>query len=808
MNQGITNKLSLKNKLAYSLKRYKGINIETDLSEYNQIIEKIQLYNFRLITDPELILIHRSLKKQAEQGTDLDSLLPEAYALVSEVCSRQLGMTPFAVQMAAGIAMHQAKLVQMKTGEGKTLAAVFPVYLNALTGKGVYVMTANDYLAKRDALWMGKVYGFLELDAVFIQEISSGEERRKAYQADITYLTAKQGGFDFLKDQLQYSKDKLLQREYNLVIVDEADFIMIDEARIPMVIAAESPGLEIDPFIIDKLFYRLNKDIDYRVDRIGRNSFLTEKGQALVEEILGCGGIHEEDSFQIFAAVNVALHAHTLLTKDIDYIVRAGEIELIDEFTGRVADQRRMPYGIQTALEAKEGLVLKSEGRICGSITVQNFINLFPKIAAMTATAEPAADEFKNFYNLTTVIIPPHKPERMTYGDDRIFVSIKAKERALVNEIIDVHKSGRPVLVGTGTIKESENLAELLRGRGIKCNVLNAKNDEMESGLIAQAGMLGGLTISTNMAGRGTDIKLGGDDGQDVETILTLSGLYVIGTNRHESRRIDNQLRGRAGRQGDPGFSRFFISLEDELIQRYGILEFIPEKFINSDSSEPITDRKVIREIVRAQSIIEDQHFTMKRTLREYSALVENQRKYLHIMRMNALVYNHLPDDLYENLKCRINRIEDSSRREQLIELVSKILLLHLDNFWSEHLAFIDYLREGIHLHRYGGKNPLLVYIEKVSNGFEMGMACVKENTSRDMEKIEMTESGYHLDLKGLKGPSSTWTYLINDNPFPNFNISMISGSNIGFATAYAVQAGLLMIFDTLMRAIKRKKTD
>jgi preprotein translocase subunit SecA len=805
MKQTVRNTLTFRENLYYLIKRYKGINIETDLTAYNKVAAKIQAFNLSQFSNSDLKLISKRLKELVRQGEDLDNLLPEAYALVSEVCSRDLGMIPFPVQTIAGIAMHQANLVQMKTGEGKTLAAVFPAYLNALTGKGVHIMTANDYLAKRDALWMGNVYKFLGLDVEYIQEKTSDKQRQKAYMADITYLTAKQGGFDFLRDQLQYDRNKLLRRDYYMTIVDEADFIMIDEARIPMVIAAESSGTDINPIQINNLFNHLNSKTDYNVDRVGRNSFLTVPGQAKVQEILGCGGIHEEASTQLYAAVNVALHAHTLLKRDVDYVIKQGKIELIDESTGRIADNRRWPYGIQRALEAKEGLTLQSTGKINGSITIRNYINLYPKIAAMTATAVSAADEFMHFYNLSTVIIPSNRTEQMEHLPDRIFSNIKGKVKAIVEDIQKIHTSGRPILVGTRTVRESEELAGQLKMSGINCQILNAKNDEQEAGIIAGAGMLGAVTISTNMAGRGTDIKLGGEENLHREQILALGGLYVIGTNRYESVRIDNQLRGRAGRQGDPGNSCFFISLEDELIQRYGITEFIPKKFLLSDSEKMIVDRKVAREIARAQEIIEEQFFSMRRTLENYSNLIEKQRKYIQFLRTNALTFQQFPSDLLESCNNRIEHIASLIGDEKTKKLLTGIFLFQLDEFWCNHLFFIDELREGIHLHRYGGKNPLLVYINKVSEAFELGITELMNRIVLRIDELVIKKDGQNIYTENLKGPSSTWTYLINDNPFPAFSISMIADSNIGFSAAFALQAGLLMVFETVRKLLKKK---
>ena len=538
-------------------------------------------------------------------------------------------LRPFDVQVLAGVAMHQGKLAQMNTGEGKTLAAVFPAYLNALTGKGVHIHTFNDYLARRDASWMGPIYNYLGLQASCIQEGMSPEERKKAYAADVTYTTAKEAGFDTLRDQLCYTVEGLVHRDFNFAVVDEADSILIDEARVPLVIAGSTTRPKADLEQLTQMVKSFKEGIDYETDEGKRNIFLTDGGHQRIERILGCGSLHAPENLDLLTRVNQALHAEFLIHRDVDYIVREGKVKIVDEFTGRVVKDRHWPDGLQAAVEAKEKIQQGAGGSILGSITLQHFLALYPKICGMTATAQPAAGEFFRFYGLKVVVIPPHRDCIRIDHPDLIFTHKASKHRALVAEIESNYNQQRPVLVGTASVEESEELVLELKKAGISFQVLNAKNDELEAEIISNAGSPGAVTISTNMAGRGTDIKLGGDREQERDKVVALGGLYVIGTNRHESLRIDNQLRGRAGRQGDPGSSRFFISLEDNLIERYGIKHLFPKKYRTLQQNAPIESPVVSREIVRGQRIIEGQNFDIRKTLWNYSILIEKHRKLL-----------------------------------------------------------------------------------------------------------------------------------------------------------------------------------
>ena len=535
-----------------------GIPIELDLSEYRKHLRLINKQCLTGETDASLQKRSSGLMTRARKGTPLNELLTKAYALVREASRRTLVLRPFDVQVMAGIAMHRGRLVEMQTGEGKTLAAVFPAYLNALSGRGVHVHTFNDYLARRDAAWMGPIYRFLGLRVGCIQERQGRKERQNAYNADITYSTAKEAGFDFLRDNLCYESDDQVHRPFHFAIVDEADSLLIDEARVPLVIAGMTEEVTANSFHPAEIVRNLKPEIDYYTDDGKRNVFLTDKGVKRIEAVLGCGNLFQQKNFEHLTRINLALHAEALLQRDVDYIVRSGAVEIVDEFTGRVVKDRHWPDGLQAAVEAREKLNLQKGGTILGSITLQHFMRLYPKLCGMTATARSAASELKTFYDLKVVVISPNRPCIRRDLPDIVFTDKKAKSQALIAEIVQTHSTGRPVLVGTASVEESEKLAEKLKKSGIKCCVLNAKNNELEAGIIARAGAPGAVTISTNMAGRGTDIKLGGNDEQERDSVVSLGGLYVIGTNRHESIRIDRQLRGRAGRQGDPRRIPFF----------------------------------------------------------------------------------------------------------------------------------------------------------------------------------------------------------------------------------------------------------
>src|SRR5918998_367983 len=513
------------------------------------------------LSDEELRAKTDEFRGRLAEGETLDGILPEAFAVVREASKRTLGMRPFDVQVMGGIVLHEGKIAEMKTGEGKTLAATMPVYLNALGGKGVHVVTVNDYLARRDAQWMGEIYEFLGLTVGLIQDGHAAEERRVAYAADITYGTNAQFGFDYLRDDIATSVDGLVQRELNYAIVDEVDSILIDEARTPLIISGMPESAADVYYRFAAIVPRLRVGEDYEVDEKKRQVAPTESGVEKVEKALGVDNLYDDLNTNLVNHLNQALKAHALFHKDVEYIVRDGNVYIVDEFTGRVLESRRYSEGLHQAIEAKEGVAIQEENQTVATITIQNYFRQYDKLAGMTGTAATEADEFMHIYKMGVVSIPTHMPMIRDDQDDFVYKSKEAKHDAVIEDLVERHREGQPVLVGTVSVDVSEHLSGLLKRRGIKHEVLNAKQHEREAEIIALAGERGSVTIATNMAGRGTDIKLG-------EEVSALGGLYVLGTERHESRRIDNQLRGRSGRQGDPGESRFYLSFEDDLLRR------------------------------------------------------------------------------------------------------------------------------------------------------------------------------------------------------------------------------------------------
>jgi len=770
--------------------------IEFDLQPYQEIFEKIDLLksDFEVKSDSELKSISDKLVKSAKGKRNFDDLLVEAFALVRETIWRVLKIKPFDVQIIGGIALYLGKLVEMQTGEGKTLTAVFPVYLNALTGKGVHVLTFNDYLARRDAQWMGPIYQFLGLSVGFIQDVMEIKDRQQAYNSDITYLTAKESGFDFLRDSLCYLEENTVHREFNYALIDEADSILIDEARIPLIIAGSSDDYVSDPNFLARIAKQLKDKTDFEFDEYSRNIHLTDQGLQRSESLLNCSNLYAEENFELLTRLNCAIHAEYLLNNEVDYIVRNGKVELVDEFTGRIADKRRWPDGLQAAIEAKENIAIQNKGNILNSITLQHFLQLYPKRSGMTATAQSATDELKQFYNLDTVVIPPYRPCIRVDDKDRIFQTKEIKNKALVQEIIKVHKTKRPILVGTQSIAESVCLAESLQQEGVKCEVLNAKQDEYEAQIIVQAGKLEAVTISTNMAGRGVDIKLGGEDEKEKNQVKALGGLYVIGTNKHESSRIDRQLRGRAGRQGDLGSSRFFTSLEDDLFIKYRLKELFPPHLILNGLSGEIDNPIVKKEINRIQRIIEGQNFEIKKTLFNYSQLIEKQRLIIFDKREKILIDRSDIDFYRLNSPDQFKKLESQIDKKELIDTSKLISLNFIDKFWSQYLADVADIREGIHLTRIGGQMPILEFHKRAIKLFENYQKISKEEMIRSFNKIRVKEKKIDLTKTGLKTPSATWTYLINDNPFEN-NLGAKLMGNMGLSIAAGIWGPLVGIY-------------
>ncbi len=640
------------------------------------------------------------LRAAAAQARDL----LEVVAIASVVGARVLGLGMFDVQLRGALALARGKIVEMKTGEGKTLAAVPATISYAREGNGVHVMTVNDHLARRDARWMGPIYEFFGLSVGCIQQSMGGEERRRAYACDITYATANEVGFDYLRDQLAFYPHDQVHRPFAVALIDEADSLLIDEARVPLVIAGGKS--EQAPLVhrVDGLVRRFQRSLHYSLDEYGRNIGLTDAGIQAVENTFGCGNLFADENLPLLAAVQNSLHAHALLRRDVDYLVKDGEIKSVDEFKGRIVQERRWPAALHTAIEVKEGVAPKMQGRILGSITMENLIALYPQVCGMTGTAATQAEEFRKLYGLEVEVIPTNRPVIRVDHPDVVFATKREKEHAVIQEIRRVHQTGRPILVGTVSVEESERLsASLLE---IPHQVLNARNEEKEAGIIAHAGELGAVTISTNMAGRGTDIPLG-------KGVAELGGLYVIGTNRHESRRIDNQLRGRAGRQGDPGASRFFISREDDLLVKYGI-----------DNPRLRYDAESI------QRLVEGQNLDNRQFLHKYESVIEGQRLAIQ-ERRQAILNGATP--------C-------SSERERVVSLAT------IDNLWSEHLAAVKDLQEGTQWVSYGGRDPLFEYLKVVHELFESLQTRITAEIPRRLAKAEnprfrSRSTWRHLDL-------------------------------------------------------------
>jgi preprotein translocase subunit SecA len=584
------------------------------------------------LSDPQLRGKTDEFRERLAGGETIDDLLPEAFAVVREVSRRTLGMRPFDVQVMGGIVLHEGKIAEMKTGEGKTLAATMPVYLNALEGKGVHVVTVNDYLARRDAAWMGEIYTFLGLEVGLIQESMDFAERKVAYHSDVTYGTNAQFGFDYLRDNIATSTDQLVQRDLNFGIVDEVDSILVDEARTPLIISG-MPETAADVYYrFAAIVPRLKSGEDYEVDEKKQQVAPTESGVEKVEMALGIENLYDDVNTNLVNHLNQALRAQTLFHRDDEYIVTDGQVYIVDEFTGRVLEGRRYSEGLHQAIEAKEGVEIKEENQTVATITIQNFFRMYDKLSGMTGTAATEADEFMHTYKMEVVSIPTHEEMIRDDKDDLVYKTEKSKHKAVVEDIIERNRQGQPILVGTVSVDVSERLSALLNRRGIAHNVLNAKQHEREAEIIAGAGERGAVTIATNMAGRGTDIKLG-------EGVPELGGLYVLGTERHEARRIDNQLRGRSGRQGDPGESRFYLSFEDELLRLFGgqRMQGIIER-IGLEEDVPIEAGMISNSVRRAQEQVESRNFQIRKRILEYDDVLNKQREVIYAIRRDILM--------------------------------------------------------------------------------------------------------------------------------------------------------------------------
>jgi preprotein translocase subunit SecA len=684
----------------------------------------------------------------------------EICAIGREAAQRGLGERPYDVQLLGVMALLAGKVAEMATGEGKTLAAAIAAYGHVRQGNGpVHVLTVNDYLARRDAQWMEPVYTLLGLSVGWVNEGSTHEERHAAYAKDVTYASVSEAGFDFLRDQLVTDVADRVQRPLTTAIVDEADSILIDEARVPMVLAGSIEGAHGLARAAAKLVARLRPDRDYEAADDGRSVSLTPAGQDKIEARLGID-LYAKHNIEALSAVNLALHAHALLRRDVDYIVRGGTVELVDAMRGRVAQRRRWPDGLQAAVEAKEGLAATAEGEVLGTITVQGYAALYPTVCGMTATAVLVGEQLREFFKLEVAVIPPNTPCIREDEHDRVYATREEKDEALIAEIAACHEQGRPVLIGTLDVKESEELAAGLAVAGVDCVVLNAKNDDEEAAIIAEAGKYGAVTVSTQMAGRGVDIRLGGSDQSDRDRVAKLGGLYVIGSGRHESRRVDNQLRGRAGRQGDPGGSVFFVSMEDDLVVRHAPDALPSNPKVTHEGR--VEDDQVEFAIEFAQRIAEGVNHEIHRNTWRYSVLIEQQRQILAELRDRILT----TDAAVDLLLTRADEEKVDELDEELLSRVARsIALYHLDRAWADHLADLAEVREGVHLRALGKLDPLDEFHRAAVPAFNALIPAIEDRTIETFEETEFDED-WQPDRADLVRPSATWTYLVHDNPF------------------------------------------
>ncbi|MDY7017895.1 MAG: preprotein translocase subunit SecA [Nitrospirota bacterium] len=829
------------------LKKIIGTKNERTLKKIEPFVREINALEpgLALKSDAELKQASASLRERARNGESAETLLVESFALVREASKRVLGMRPFDVQLLGGVVLHQGKIAEMKTGEGKTLVATLPVYLNALSGKGVHVVTVNDYLARRDAEWMGKVYRFLGLSVGCIQHGLSDEERRRVYAGDVVYATNNELGFDYLRDNMKFRLEEYAQRDFHYAIVDEVDSILIDEARTPLIISGPAEESTEVYYVVDKVIPKLSKEKDCTVDEKHRQVMLTEEGVHKVEQLLGVENLYEPAHFDLVHHVMQALKAHVLFKRDVDYVVKDGEVVIVDEFTGRLMPGRRYSDGLHQALEAKERLRVASENQTLATITFQNFFRIYPKLAGMTGTAETEASEFHKIYNLDVVVIPPNRQMIRTDHPDIVYKTQAEKFKAVVGEIKELHEKGRPVLVGTISIEKSELLSQMLKHQGIPHSVLNAKHHEREAEIIAQAGRKSTVTISTNMAGRGTDILLGGnpeflaaqllrergEEGppsealvneclalarhtceQEKQEVITLGGLHILGTERHEARRIDNQLRGRAGRQGDPGSSRFYLSLEDDLLRIFGserIAKLMERLGIEED--EPIEHSWITKAIENAQKRVEARNFDIRKHLLEYDNVMNRQREIVYSKRRHILSRETITEDIVEMLEDlgedlletyvftkrtpapedfremvaaasqvlkqefqldpgELSGLEKTELRVRLLEglkamyeaksravgplmpsIEKLILLSSLDALWKDHLLAMDHLKEGIGLRGYGQKDPLVEYQKEAYALFVDMMLRLREQVLGYLFAVELREEGQIEEAQAKK---------------------------------------------------------
>ncbi|MCX2929682.1 accessory Sec system translocase SecA2 [Mycobacterium sp. CVI_P3] len=714
---------------------------------------------------------------KAAQLLELDDLaaaadIPQFLAIAREAAERKTGLRPFDVQLLGALRMLAGDVVEMATGEGKTLSGAIAAAGYALGGRNVHVVTINDYLARRDAEWMGPLIEAMGLTVGWITAESSAEERRAAYECDVTYASVNEIGFDVLRDQLVTDVADLVSPNPDVALIDEADSVLVDEALVPLVLAGtthrETPKVEIVRLVGD-----LTAGTDYDTDADSRNVHLTEDGAKKLEAALGGIDLYSEEHVTTtLTEVNVALHAHVLLQRDVHYIVRDGAVQLINSSRGRIASLQRWPDGLQAAVEAKEGIETTETGEVLDTITVQALINRYPTVCGMTGTALAAGEQLRQFYKLGVSPIPSNAPNIREDAADRVYITAAAKTEAIMEHIIEVHATGQPILVGTHDVAESEELHERLIRRGVPAVVLNAKNDEEEAVVIAEAGKLGTVTVSTQMAGRGTDIRLGGSDEADHDKVAELGGLHVIGTGRHRTERLDNQLRGRAGRQGDPGSSVFFASWEDDVIVAHLDEGKLP---MDADDTGKITSPKAGALLDHAQRVAEGRLLDVHANTWRYNQLIAQQRAIIVERRNTLLSTPAARTELKDLSPDRYEELAERSSEEQLETICRQIMLFHLDRGWADHLAYLADIRESIHLRALGRQNPLDEFHRMAVDAFANLAADAIEAAQQTFETANILDEEQGLDLSKLARPTSTWTYMVHDNPLNDDTLSALS---------------------------------
>ncbi|MCE5286484.1 MAG: preprotein translocase subunit SecA [Pelosinus sp.] len=777
------------------LKKLVGDSNEREIKRMMKYVEQVNAVEPELqgLSDASLAGKTVDFKKRLADGETVDDLLPEAFAVVREASRRVLGMRHFDVQLMGGMTLHSGNIAEMRTGEGKTLVATLPVYLNALTGKGVHVVTVNDYLARRDSEWMGKVYRFLGLSVGLIVHGLDFNERHAAYAADVTYGTNNEFGFDYLRDNMVIHHEQMVQRPLNYAIVDEVDSILVDEARTPLIISGPGEKSTDLYFVLAQVVPKLKETEDYTVDEKAHTVAPTESGIAKAEKLLNVKNLYESENIELSHHFNQALKARALMKRDRDYVVKDGEVIIVDEFTGRLMFGRRYSDGLHQAIEAKEGVKIERESQTLASITFQNYFRMYKKLSGMTGTAKTEEAEFSKIYGLDVIVMPTNKPIAREDLPDVIYKTKRAKYKAVAAEIAERNAKGQPILVGTTSIAQSEELSDMLKRLGIEHNVLNAKYHEMEAEIVSKAGQFGAVTIATNMAGRGTDIVLG--DG-----VPEVGGLHIIGTERHESRRIDNQLRGRSGRQGDPGSSRFYLSLEDDLMRLFGAdnIASIMDK-LGMEEDEPIEHKLISRSIEQAQKKVEGRNFDIRKHVLEYDNVMNQQREVIYGQRRQILMGDDLRENIFNMIQKLIDQgmeayanekvypeewdyegliefcegyfapenqltkaeLEKFSRielqeelmrvaqaaymaretlfgEENMRELEKVVMLRVVDSKWMEHLDAMDMLREGIGLRAYGQRDPLIEYKIEAYDMFQQMIENIQEDIVKYMYRVNI----------------------------------------------------------------------